>query len=117
MNQAASVFSFRESIQITVPVEPIPKSLRHVRDQKGWKNANCKLSRAQLMDICKRFDAVGSRHHADDHLKWTDKVEKAGRETWEDIARDHGITRRHVWAIGTGRMWGHVTGRAPHRSI
>lgn len=106
----SSVFEFRGSIQITMPTEPIAKSLRHVRDQRGWKNAHCKLSRPELLAICERFDRVGPRHQPNDHLKWRDKVQ--GRETWADIAKDYGISRRHVWAIGTGRMWGDVTGRA-----
>lgn len=111
----SSVFEFRGSIQIAMPVEPIRKSMRHVRNHEGFRNPNCKLSREALMDICARFDAIGPRHQAIDQLKWRDKVEKAGRETWTDIAKDHRITPRHVWAIGTGRLWGHVTGRAPNR--
>lgn len=113
MNTAATVFDWRGSIEIVPPVEPIPKSLRHVRDQRGWKNTMAKLSRPELLAICARFDAVGPRHQPSDHLKWYDTNAKAGRETWEDIARDYGITRAHVWRIGTGRVWGEVTGRSP----
>lgn len=108
-----SVFDFRGSIQIVEPVDPIPKDLSQVRDRRGWKNPNCKLSRPELLEICRRFDLVGPRHQPGDHMKWRDPVSKAGRETWERIAADYRISRRHVWAIGTGRLWGHVTGRSP----
>lgn len=111
----SSIFDWRGRIDISMPIEPIPKDLSKVRDQRGWKNANSKLSRPELMAICERFDAIGPRHQPGDGLKWRDKAEKAGRETWADIARDYGITRRHVWAIGTGRLWGHVTGRSHNK--
>lgn len=110
---ASSVFDFRGSIGITAQVEATPKSERHVRDHKGWSNPMAKLSHQQLMAICKRFDSVGERHQPGDKLKWRDKV--AGRETLAAIAQAFDITRSHVWRIGTGRAWGHVTGRSQER--
>lgn len=64
-------------------------TVRHGKSKKGESHHNSKLTADQVKAIYSRCEA-GERH-------WV-------------VAKDFGVTRRHVGNIHQGKMWRHVTG-------
>lgn len=104
---ASSVFEWAGSCRVTDEKIPYQRFVVQ-RSHKGADNQNARLTRDQVLEICRRYDALG-------HVSNRNATGRLHHGDVSRIADDYGVTRQCVRKIATGHLWSSVTGRTPKK--